>query len=787
VISTLRRNDDGLTRRVRASTNANTNASPCKHCSLPVAFAGDEFCCVGCESVYHLLLDDRLDRYYHLAGGRGAPARRDNVASDRKLLDELAPAGTSRRLTLDVQGIHCAACVWLFQEVFAREADALSIVVNPTLGKLDLTVGPAFAVGAFVDAAERFGYRLGPSLKADRAPRDGLLARMGITVAIAMNAMLFAIAMYSGLDEGPLFVLFRNLELGLGALSVFVGGSVFFRSAFHGLKRGLLPLDVPIALGIALAFGSSVYAHFSGPTSRTYFDTLTVFVALMLVGRWLQERLIERNRRQLLASDGAEGLLTRRIDDGRVAIVRCAEVAAGDHLLIAPGDLVPVDGELVDASATCSLDWINGESAQREFREGAIPAGAFNAGASAFTVRARTAFARSPVVDLLRVTRTRPVDASRATPWWRRFAQVYVGAVLLVATAGFLGWILATGDLQRSLEVTAGVLIVTCPCAFGIATPMAYELTYAGLRRAGLFVRAAGFLDRAEHAERVVFDKTGTLTTGTLTLASPHALDALDDASAHVLYNLAARSSHPKSVAIARALASRATLEPALAVREQAGVGLVLERGGHVHRLGGRGEDVVLFVDDEPRVTCTLREEARGDAGAEVSALSALGYEVWILSGDTQARVDALASELAIPRERALGGRSPSDKAAFVDAHPHSMMIGDGINDALAVESAFCSGTPAIDRPFLPARADFYFTTAGLGPVTLALRAAKALSRVTKRNLRIAVAYNAVSVGLAWAGLLSPLACAVIMPISSLTIVSLTMASLSQRSALWRS
>ena len=767
----------------------------CKHCASPVPRAGEEFCCLGCASVYSLLHEEGLERYYDL-GGAFAPASLAGTSSDRKWLDALqgigapgdAPPG---RLTLDAQGIRCTACVWLLESLFARQAGALSIVVNPALGKLDMTVGPGFSLRDFVASVERFGYRLGPSLKADGAPRDGLLLRMGVCIAIAMNAMIFAIAMYAGLDAGPVFRLFRALELGLGALAVAVGGPVFFRSAFEGLKSGVLHLDAPIALGIALAFASSAYGYFTGGASRTYFDTLTVFVALMLVGRWLQERLIEQNRRLLLASDGVEGLLTRRIEGGGadgVAIVRCTEVRAGDRLLVAPGDLVPVDGDLEDERATCSLDWINGESAPRDLSRGEVaPAGAFNAGATAFIARARESFDRSPVVDLLRATRERPADASRATPWWRLFAKVYVGAVLAIAAAGFVGWLAVTRDVQRALEVTAGVLIVTCPCAFGIATPMAYELVYAGLRRAGLFVRSSGFLDRAGEVERVVFDKTGTLTTGTLAVANPGALDALDGDAARALYNLVARSSHPKSVAVARALAGRAPFEPGLAVREQAGAGLALDRAGHAYRLGGDGEAIVFAVDGEPRARIELREEARGDARAEIAALGALGCEVWIASGDAAPRVAALAEHLGVPRERAQGGMKPADKAAFVDAHPRALMIGDGINDTLAVERAFCSGTPAIDRPFLPTRTDFYFTSPGLHPVTLALRASRALARVTRRNLRVAVAYNVISVGLAWAGALSPLVCAVVMPLASITVVAATVASLSQRSALWRS
>jgi Cu2+-exporting ATPase len=758
----------------------------CEHCGLPTAAPGDAFCCAGCESVWGLLHDEGLERYYALRDTKGAPATVATSRADHKWLDAydgVCPA----RLTLDVQGIHCAACVWLFERVFARQPGGVSVLVNPALGKIDLAARPTFALRDFIASMERFGYRIGPALKGAPRPDGALLTRMGVCIAIAMNAMIFAFAIYAGLSDGPIYRMFSRIVLGLGTLSVLVGGSYFFRSAWRALRSGVLHLDLPIALGIALAYSSSLYAHVVGSAS-TYFDTLTVFIALMLVGRFLQERVVERNRRLILASDGAEGLLTRRVLGTGVATVRCTAITAGDRLLVAPGDLVPVDGALDEARGTVSLDWIDGESAPHDVARGdRVPAGAFNAGASAFTVTASTDFAESPLRALLTATRAGPADAARVTPWWQRFTKIYVAAVLGVGALGFVGWWLLAGDLRRALDVTAGVLIVTCPCAFGIATPLAYELVQAGLRRAGLFVRTAGFLDRAQGIRRVVFDKTGTLTTGVLRVDDPIALRGLPDDAREALYNMAVRSAHPKSAAVAAALEGHARYVPELDVVERAGVGLALARGGAAFALEGRGDAVALFRDGVLVAAIALREDLRPGAASELERLRALGYDTWIASGDAPERVRALAEAVGVQPEKALASCRPDEKARLLEAQPGALMIGDGLNDALAVDRATCSGTPAVDRPFLAARSDFYFTTPGLRPVTLALVAARRLGQVTRRNLAVAVLYNALTVGLAYAGFLSPLVCAVVMPLSSLTIVGMTLASLSPRSALWKS
>jgi Cu2+-exporting ATPase len=790
-----------------ASSAHAASLAPCAHCGLPVVTAGASFCCSGCEAVYGLLHEERLTRYYELQGDAGQPVPevRDERA-DRKWLEpiaaRLAGEGGVQRLRLDIQGLHCSACVWLVEELFARQPGGLRLDLNPALGTVDLVFDARFALADFVVAVERFGYQLGPALKRAEARTSSLLWRLGVCAALAMNAMIFAVAFYAGLDSGPTFRLFQAVVFALSTLSVLVGGSLFMRSAWQALGQRVLHMDLPIALGIGLAYASSTLAYLAGRERGVYLDTLAVFITLMLLGRFLQERVLERNRRQLLDSDGAEGLYTRRLGGGAVALVRCTEVRAGDLLLIAPGDLVCVDARVEGASASFSLDWVNGESAPRAFTAGElVPAGAFNVGARPERVVATTDFVASALTELLRAPAEREAQAARSTPWWRRLARVYVLTVLAVAGATLAAWLVFGHDAARALDVTAAVLIVTCPCAFGIATPLAYELAQAGLRRAGLLVRSPSFLDRAAEVRRVVFDKTGTLTTGALRLVGEAPLDALTTDERDAMYTLAASSTHPKSLAIAASLARRgARFIPGLEVEERTGRGtLARDASGHELRLGAPmwaaatsyppGADVLFAVDGTPRAALVTGEEPRPDAATETRQLAALGYEIHVLSGDAPDKTVALARRLGIPASHAQGGLSPQDKAAWLALHDHedTLMIGDGINDAIAVERAFASGTPAIDRPFMPARSDFYFVTAGLRPVRLALATGRALVRLHRKNLGIAVAYNVVTVGLAAAGLMSPLLCAVVMPISSLTVVLSSTHAFSRRSRLWRS
>jgi Cu2+-exporting ATPase len=796
----------------QAHSHFDGTADVCLHCGLPIGTsAPSPFCCAGCKAVYGLLRSEHLEGFYDLRRGRGVPVpERSALRRDTKWLEAIearikVSAGCCR-VVLDIQGLHCVGCVWLIQELFARALGQEQIVVNPTLGRVDIVVTSAFDLRAFVASVERFGYLFGPAVKGAAAASRDLLWRLGVCAAIAMNAMIFAIPLYAGLDRGPLFRLFTTLNLVLGAAAVAVGGVVFFRSAWRALGQRILHLDLPIAVGIALAFAGSVHSYLTRRSEAAYFDTLDVFITLMLLGRWLQERAIERNRAWLLASDGTDGLLARRLREGRVETVRCAELREDDELVIAPGDLVPVDARIERREGAFSLDWIVGESEPRAYRTGdTVPAGAFSCGNEALVVRAASAFAQSPLRELLR-SPARPADTARSTAWFRRLSRIYVVGVLAVASAGFVAWWVTTGDASRALDVTTAVLVVTCPCAFGIATPLAYEMVEAGLRRAGLYVRRSSFLDRARDVRRVVFDKTGTLTTGSLVVTDPSVLGTLSSDARCALYDLVARSGHPKSAAIRDALEPDArglALDVDARVVEHPGAGLELIRGGRRWRLGeaswaiGRahaGEtprepDVVFSLDGEPIASIRTAERLRSDAANEVRALAADGLAVWLLSGDAQPRAIAAARASGIPAARAVGGQSPQDKASFLDAHDRAdtLFVGDGVNDALALDRAFVSGTPAVDRPYVPARADFFFVTAGLAPIRLALRSARALAQIVRIDLAIALAYNALTIALALAGRMSPLLCAVLMPASSLTTIGVTVGALSPRSRLWRS
>ena len=798
-----------------SSTADHAVSDRCIHCGLTLGSSHDDqlgpFCCAGCRTVYDLIHAAGLDRFYDLRPPRIAPAarlRRDHLAWLDVMLAEQAQTAGLVRLSLDLQGVHCAACVWLLEELFRRHQGGRILTINPAVGTAeilwDLDGGD---LRDYLSDAEQFGYRFGPPRKSRRSTSRALQMRMGVCIAAAMNVMMYSLAYYFGLAprDGSAYVLFGRIIAALSTVVLIVGGQPFLQTAWRGLRRGVIHLDLPIALGMILGYGGSLLAFIRYGPEAAYFDTITVFIALMLVGRWLQEHVLERNRNALLQSGGIADLYARRLEDGVLRAIPAAEIATGDELWIAAGDLVPVDGVLLQKNATISLDWITGESRPEHREPGqGVPAGAFNADETGFRLAAVEPFSDSRLHDLLRHARD-DERRSRQRGWLHRVSGIYVVLVLVLAAAGFAMWI--GEDLRKAVEVTVAILVVTCPCALGLAVPLGRELVHVSLRREGVLLRRDDFLERALRIKSVLFDKTGTLTRSQLVLSEKtrRVLLRLPAEKRSVLWNMAARSNHPVSRSVAAALGlapagetsgTARVFDPRFDdVRETEGDGLECSTAAGVWRFGRpsfacparaaahRGA-TVFSLDESPILDVCFAEELKSDAAEEVRLLRASGLAVHLLSGDTDDRVAEAAVRLGLDPANARGALSPESKADVVRSldDRDTLMVGDGLNDSLSFDAAWCAATPAVDRAVLPQKADFYYLGDGVAAVRKALGAAGHLHRVQRGNLMFAAVYNALAVGLCFAGVVTPVVAAVLMPISSVTVVTITTMRLGRRS-----
>lgn len=536
------------------------SSAECRHCSLPFRPTKQrpEFCCSGCQFVFRLINEKGLEKYYELQDGQSQPVKPTVFQPRDYEWLELAAAEAEKEsntphLALDLQGISCIGCVWLIEQLFERRAGAIAIQINSALGQARLQwIRGEFDAVAFARELQSFGYLLASASKQVNKESQSLVRRMGLTAALAMNCMLFTVPFYFGMDSTFEYAAqFAFMIFFFATASVMVGGSYFIRRSWQALRRGIIHIDLPISLGIVLAYAGSVYAWIHNDHSFLYFDFVTIFTFLMLVGRWTQQLAIERNRNYLLGLRDQQqqvGVILSRPDESpgkrEEKKIPITEICPGMRFTVGPGQYVPVRSELASPDATFGLEWINGESDAHSSRRGnSVLAGAINLGGSRIELIAREHWRDSLLASLL-------AHAPKESPrhfLLEKIIKVYLGAVLLIAIAGWAAWFFTTGNPFLALQVLISVLVVSCPCAIGVAWPLADEMAVSSLRQRGVFVRDQSLWHRLGKIRKIIFDKTGTLTMENLALRNPEALRSLDPAAGEILLHLVESNLHPVS------------------------------------------------------------------------------------------------------------------------------------------------------------------------------------------------------------------------------------------------
>lgn len=753
------------------------------------------FCCAGCGYVFRLVQEHGLDGYYRIRDTTVPPAGeavfqpRDYAWLARLQAEAERVPGTPE-LMLEVQGISCAGCVWLIEKVFNQQPGALHIETDAQLGRMRLrwTRG-AFEAPAFARLLQSFNYLAGPPGEEPAVPESRRLVRcVGLAAAFSMNVMLFTLPVYFGMEATfPYARLFGTLSLVFATLSLLTGGLYFLGRAVSALRAGAMHIDLPIALGIIGAYLGSLYGWLARREEFVYFDFVAAFILLMLVGRWAQVTVVERNRRQLLSPRDRPQPV--RVETPAGPVERAVgELRAGDVFAVRSGQVVPVEARLESTAATVGTAWISGEADPRDCRAGArVPAGAVNLGLGEIRLRAERVWEGSLLARLLRpVTR----DAYRHQ-FLERVIRGYLLGILVIATAAGLGWWLGTHDAVRTWSVVTAVLVVSCPCAIGLAFPLADEMAATALRRSGVFVRESDLWPRLARIRKIIFDKTGTLTLETPVLTNPAALTTLMPTARAALVALVGDNAHPVSRCLHEnllVLDLPGGSEPAGELREKPGFGVTLENADgcwSLGRPGWRGSHVpaCLMEDHDTEFACDgvvlarfrFTDAVRADAAAEIAALRTRGLEAYILSGDRRAKVDLMTQALGLPANHGRAEATPEGKAAWIGLTDNrdTLMLGDGANDSLAFDAAFARGTPVIHRGVLEGKADFYYLGRGLAGIRRLFEVNDARRHTQMGLLVFSVAYNLVAVGFAVTGRMSPLLAAILMPVSSLLTLAI--------------
>jgi Cu2+-exporting ATPase len=710
-----------------------------------------------------------------------------HIADEEMLLASRIVDNGIRQTDLSVPSIHCGACIQAIEAALGALPGVEQARVNLSTRRVAIRWQADKPPPPFVATLDKIGYHahlsdLGSDVKDETLTE--LIRALAVAGFAASNIMMLSVSVWAGAEPATRD-LFHWLSALIACPALIYSGHVFFQSAWRSLRRGQTNMDVPISIGVLLAFGMSLYETMHQGV-HAYFDASITLLFFLLIGRTLDHMMRERARTAVkgLARLAARGALVVH-DDGTHSYLPVGEIQPGMTILLPAGERVPVDVEVTQGQSEIDCALVSGESLPRPAVAGsALSAGTLNL-TGPLTIIATAAAKDSFLAEMVRMMEAAEAGRSVYRRIADRAAGLYAPVVHLTALLTFIGWMIATGDAHRAVTVAIAVLIITCPCALGLAVPMVQVVAARRLFENGIMIKDGGALERLAEIDTVVFDKTGTLTLDRLKLASR---DRIDPIALTVAASIAAHSRHPYSRALAAAGRDNGLAAAALTgISETPGAGLEAHINGTVYRLGrpdwaltdGSADatsldaGVVLSESGQLRAAFYFESELRPDVRQSIAEVSSQGCSVEIMSGDRDEPVRRLSAALDVPY---LAGVSPAGKTqhiAELAASGHRvLMVGDGLNDTPALAAAHASMAPASAADVSRSAADLVFLRDSLTAVPQAIAVARNASQLVRQNLILAVGYNAIAVPIAILGHVTPLIAAIAMSASSIIVIA---------------
>jgi len=697
------------------------------------------------------------------------------VAVPHDRIDKIAKAEHS--LDLSVPTVHCAGCIGKIERGLKTLDGVVDARVNLSLKRLHvLFSGNESVEDAVLDKLTNLGFEahlLDDKIlnqKPDEVSR-GLLIRLGIAGFAAMNVMLLSVSVWAGAD-GVTRDFLHWISAAIALPTVAYTAQPFLKNAWSALRVRHLNMDVPISLAILMASALSLYEVSQGG-EHAYFDAALSLTFFLLAGRYLDHQTRAKARSAAVELTALEVPRAQIMRDGQVQTVAIETLNIGDRVLVRRGARVPVDGIVIKGESELDMSLLTGETMPSAITQGdRVYTGTLNLGAPV-EVNVTQIGQGTKLAEIAALVATAEATKTKYTTLADKAAQIYAPLVHLLAFAAFIYWQFYTGDTRLAIGIATAVLIITCPCALGLAVPAVMTAASGRLFRSGVLIRDGAALERLVDIDTVIFDKTGTLTTGEMTIMQAPKCEALNLAAALSVY-----SDHPLSKAVAK-FATVHDMPAVSDVVEHAAKGLEAKSGGIRIRLGraewigcepiegyvqtwfqiGNQEPVVFLFEDCIKPSCKIA----------ISRLQARGLKIVMLSGDTQSATDRLAQKLGITR--AIGGVLPEEKLSIVQSYgKHVLMVGDGLNDTAALAAAHVSMSPAQAIDAARAASDFVLIKDDLTLIDDCITLSISAKRRMLENFSIAAGYNLIAVPIALVGLATPLLAALAMSASSICV-----------------
>ena len=801
---------------------------PCFHCGLPLSenaiYSGEingeekNFCCTGCKTVCHAIHDAGLEGFYTKLSNDMTLSPPPEATSQTDIYDieEVQEEFTNtkqdiREVTLLVEGIHCAACVWLIEHALDRSKGTLNNQVNLAGKKLRVRWdNNLIKLSDIIKAVGYVGYSALPySISVARENgekvRKSALFRIGFAGFAAMNMMWISIALWTGADMGEYRGFFRMLGLFIALPTLIYSGYPFFKGSIIGLRRFYLTMDLPIAIGALATFLYSAYITIFAPDSgEVYFDTLVLFLFVILIGRYLE------TSSRAKAADSTERLLELQpkvatlLTDGIESCVHVKSVNKNDIMLIKPGARIPLDGIVIDGLSELDESIVTGESRPINKSPGSnLIAGTIN-GNGSLTAKVTNRLSESTLTKMALL-----IDKAQASkaPTQRIAEKIVPWFVLLtlsLATATFIFWY--DEGFEKALLYATSVLIITCPCALGLATPMAITAATGLGSRIGILIKNGASLETLSKADRIIFDKTGAVTEGKMSLeeiitSSNISTDvllstaaSLESRSEHSIAKAIVEAAQQKNLKIETSNVTDFISEPGYGIsgrlnNQKVAIGSEewMRKHGHnpidintkEHSTKGR---TVLFcaIDENIAGMFVIGDLLRAGARETMAFINENGIPITLLTGDTKEAAEFTAQDLDISISNDMeifSEMKPEGKYTVIEKYQVKnkeivVMVGDGVNDAPALVKADVGIAIGSGADVSIHSADIVLTGASLENLKKAVMLSKLTIGIIRQNIAISIAYNILLVPLAFMGLITPVLAAFVMPISSLTVIA---------------
>jgi len=780
-----------------------SNNIECTHCNLsfPKEVMIEEendlyFCCKGCQGVYHLLKDDGLDSFYDKKGNEklSAPLAVDEDASNfdldsfRQVYIKTTPDGFSS-IDLVIEGIHCSACIWLNEKILNDEEGILEANINFSNHKAKIVWDEdTIKLSHIIERIRAIGYnaypyKTGVKNDANISKKRDYFSKLSVAIFASMNIMMIDVGKYTGyltsMSDDYKFMI-SIAELIFATPVLFYSGLVFFKGAYFGLKNKIINMDFLVSFGAVLTYIYSLYVLYSGH-GHSYFDSVAMIITFVLVGKYL-EVIGKKNANDTIDTiKSSIPYEATRIIENEKEIVSVDQIQIGDLIEVKNGQKACVDGKLVSSYASFDQSSISGESIDVVKHKGDIIYSSTINTSDVIVYEATTTYANSTfnsIIELLENSlNTKPKIQDITNELSKNFSLM----ILMLSLATFTGWYIYNGDFENALIVAISVIVIACPCALALATPIASLIGISWMSQKGLLLKDAKLIEMFNEIDTIVLDKTGTITNAKLEVVNVSNKD-LTKEQLNILYTLADSSTHLVSMAVKNYLIKNydnlefVTLEN---ITQIAGVGIDAKYNNHTI-YGGKSQDISskytsfeFKIDNKTIVKFDLQDTIKDDAQELVKFFNEQNVDVIICSGDNEEVVKDVANTLNIQNYKA--NMKPQDKYDFIvklkEEGKKVAMVGDGVNDTLALSKADISISMASGSDISINVSDVIILNNSLKSLINSFYISKRTYKFIKQNLFISLIYNLITIPIAMAGYVVPLFAALSMSLSSLLVV----------------